>query len=364
MGILKRVFGKQASPVQTYKDFWDWFINCEGQFYEILKRRADPENGFFDLLSAKLGELKEGFYYLCGMYDENTAELILTAEGNIPNIIFVEELVRAAPCLKNWRFTALKPELPLEDVNIHMDGYDFNSENLSFYAIDHEAYPDDVDIVIVHNAYNDEDKNVITNGVYIFLDNFLGELNAVTTIDRLGVVSRDAAAGELIDIARLKDYLVWREKEFVEKYTGTRHDTENDTYSTLKAEFPDGRPLFALINTTLLDWDSKASHPWILSVEIGYQGNEEGMPDKETYGLMDEFEDEIVDQLKDFEGYLNIGRQTADNCRAIYFACKELRRPSQVLFELCKKYEGIMDATYDIYKDKYWQDFERFNRKG
>ena len=44
----------------------------------------------------------------------------------------------------------------------------------------------------------------------------------------------------------------------------------------------------------------------------------------------------IVEELKDFEGYLNIGRQTADSVREIYFACKEFRKPSKVFAQNSK----------------------------
>ncbi len=193
------------------------------------------------------------------------------------------------------------------------------------------------------------------------MDNFLGELNSVATIDKVTVIPKDQAEKELIPIAKLKEYLIWREKEFVEKYTGFRYDTEHDIYSSFEAALNNGRPLIAIMNTTLLEWDSKASHPWLLRVEITYDGNNtNGMPDNNTYELLNKFEDEVLLELKDFDGYLNIGRQTADNAREIYFACKDFRKPSKVLNELTKKYTDKLDLTYDIYKDKYWQSFERF----
>lgn len=295
------------------------------------------------------------------MYDEHTAELIFTPDGTIKNIVFVEDLVKAAPILQNWKFTALKPPLTIEDVKIVMAGYEFDSENLSFYPIDHEYYPDEVDIVVVYNDYKEEDKSTITNGTFIFLDNYLGELNSVTTIDSASVIPKEQAEKDLIPIGKLKDYLIWREKEFVEKYSGLRYNTENDSYSSLEAELENGKPLIAIINTTLLEWDRKASHPWILEVEIKYDGDDDsGMPDAETYALLNTFEDEITHELKDFDGYLNIGRQTADSERKIYFACKDFRKPSRILFDLTKKYTGKLDLMYDIYKDKYWQSFERF----
>jgi len=362
MRFLKKLFGKKAQPIRSYEDFWNWFQTNERKFYAIVKSGENPEKDFFDKLSPKLEELKEGFFYMSGMLDDNTAELVLTPDGMIKNIVFVEELVEAAPPIPNWKFTALKPALDIENVRIDMAGYSFGSENLSFYSIDNSNYPDEVDIVIVHNDYNEEDKSTLTNGTYIFLDNYLGELNSVTTIDSLKVIPKEKAEKELIPIAKLKNYLIWREKEFVEKYSGSRYDTDSYTYSCLEAELNNGRPLVAIVNRTLLEWDSQASHPWILEVEIKYDGDDNGMPDDDTYEFLNNFEEEIMLDLKDFEGYLNIGRQTADHSREIYFACKDFRKPSKVLYELTKKYSGQLDLTYDIYKDKYWRSFERFRR--
>jgi hypothetical protein len=362
MRFLKNLFGKKAQPIRSYEDFWAWFQTNELKFYAIVKSGKNPEKDFFDKLSPKLEELKDGFFYMSGMLDNNTAELVLTPDGMIKNIVFVEELVEAAPTIPNWKFTALKPALEIENVRIDMAGYSFDSENLSFYSIDNSNYPDEVDIVIVHNDYNEEDKSTITNGTYIFLDNYLGELNSVTTIDSLKVIPKEKAEKELIPIAKLKNYLIWREKEFVEKYSGSLYDTDSYTYSCLEAELKNGRPLVAIVNRTLLEWDSQASHPWILEVEIKYDGDDNGMPDDETYEFLNNFEEEIMLDLKDFEGYLNIGRQTADNSREIYFACKDFRKPSKVLYELTKKYSGQLDLTYDIYKDKYWRSYERFRR--
>ncbi len=361
MSLLKNIFGKKEQPIKSYNDFWAWFQTNQQKFYDIVKSGQNPEKDFFKKLSSKLGELKDGYFYLTGMFDENTAELVLTPDGILKNIVFVEELVASAPTISNWKFTALKPALDIGILRIKMGGYSFDCENLWFYSIDNKNYPDEIDIVIVHNDYNEVDKSTITSGTFIFLDNYLGELNSITIIDNLTVIPKDKAEKELIPISKLKDFLIWREKEFVEKYSGLRYDTENDMYSSFEAELNNGRLLVAGINTTLLEWDSKASHPWLLKIEITYDGSRSnGLPDNSTYELLNKFEDEVMLEMKDYEGYLNIGRQTADNSREIYFACKDFRKPSKVLYELTKKYSGKLDLTYEIYKDKYWQSYERF----
>ncbi len=363
MSFLKNIFGKKDELIKSYDDFWTWFQKNEKDFYIVVKNRKNIEKEFFDKLSPKLEELKDGYFYLTGMFDDNTVELVLTADGNTKNIVFIEELVASAPNINGWKFTALKPALNIEDVSIEMVGLKFNSENLYFYSNDLPNYPDEIDVCIIHNEMNDDNRQQIINGTYIFLDNYLGELDFVNNIDNLQVIAKSEAKKELVPIAKLKDFLTWRQKEFVEKYDGVRYDTENDEYSIIEGELESGNMLLAVINTKLLEWDRQASHPWLAVMTLKYDGSKNnGMPNNDDYALLGNIEDEIMLSLKDKDGNLNIGRQTANNEREIYFACKDFRKASKTFYEIQKKYSDRFEIEYDIYKDKYWQTFERFKQ--
>ena len=364
MSFIQNIFGKKEQPIQSNADFWNWFRQHEKSFFNVLSTDSDnTETKFFDHISPKLEELKDGYYLLAGMFDDHTAELIISAEGEISNMVFVEELIAAAPKIDGWKFTALKQPDENDRLAIKMDKYDFNHQNIHFTADQLEDYPDEISISLIYDQLTDLNLDTVRAGIFIFLDNYLGELDAATKIDNISIISRREAIGELIPITKLKSYLIWREKEFIEKYDGFRHDTENDAYSSFEAELPNGNGLIAIMNTTLLNWEGKASHPWLAFLTIKYDGEEYGgMPDKEDYQLMDKIEDEIMGQMKDTEGYLNLGRQTADNEREVYFACTEFRLPSKVLYEIQQKYNAQFEIKYEIYKDKYWKWFEQFNR--
>lgn len=243
MSFLKNFFKTKDEPLKSYADLWTWFQKNEKDFFNVVKNRKDIEKNFFDKLSLKLAELKDGYFYLTGMYNKDTVELVLTADGSPKNIVFVEELVAAAPTIAGWKFTALKPALNITDVSIEMAGYKFDKDNLSFYANDLPAYPDEIDITIVHNDLTEENKEQILNGAYIFLDNYLGELDFLNNIDNVKAVAKADAVNNLVPIEKLKDYLTWRQKEFVEKYEGVRYATENDNYSLLEAERVSGHGL-------------------------------------------------------------------------------------------------------------------------
>jgi hypothetical protein len=344
-----------------YKGFWDWFLTKEKDFYTIVEQRDQEaiEKDFFDSIAPKLSQINEGYYFLTGMRDDSTAELILTADGEIRNVVFIEELIEAAPQLDHWKFTALKPAQDIEKVNVTMGDYHFTKENIFFYSNEQEEYPDEIDLVFVYDG-NAENKDAITTGVCIFLDNFLGELNFATQIDTFVIMGKDQAQKELVPIEKLKDFLSWREREFKEKYKSIKRADIEEKFSILRATLNNERPLIACMNLPLLGYDAKASYPWISVLKFHYNGeNNDGLPEKEDFEKLGDIEDIVIEDLKERE-YLYIGRETADNAKECYFAGKDFR-------EISKVFKGIKDSypeykiSFRIFKDKYWQYFKYYN---
>lgn len=361
MKILKNLFAKKLPSSYFYEEFWDWFKAEEKNFFKVAKSGQNIESGFFQKLDPMLDKVHAGFFYLTGMIDENTAELIITADGDLKNMAFVEDLISAAPPIEGWRFTAHKPELDIKDVSIEMDGVKFNSDTIAFKPHVDESYPDAIKLVLYHKDSAKADKQIIINGSYIYLDNCLGEIRSITAIDYVEVEGWPDNEEGLVPINKIKDYIIWREKEFVEKYEGVKYNTEHDSYASYEAQFEDGTPLIATINTDLLAWDAKASHPWICIFTIVYDGKENnGFPTQEDFEAMDKIELEITDVLKDYLGYLNVGRQTGGDRRDIYFSCKDFREPSRMMKQIEKKFGDQFKFELDIFKDKYWSIHERF----
>jgi Family of unknown function (DUF695) len=361
MNFLKNIFGKENTKINSYNDFWNWFLQNEKTFFNVVKNNNNIHKNFFDKLSPKLEDLREGYFFVSGMFNDETAELVLTADGNVKNINFVEELVNAAPKIEGWKITAHKEPMDIENIEIEMGNYIFNSENIFFYSNDFKEYPDEIDISVIHNELNDINKEQVGNGTYIFLDNYLGEIDFINNIDNLSIIGKQESQKELIPISKLKDFLNWRRKEFIEKYEGVRYNTDDDEYSIMEAELESGNKLLAVINTTLLNWDRKASHPWICILTLKFDGKDtNGMPNDNDYKLLNEIEEEILQNLIDKDGYLYIGRQTANCERDIYFCCNNFRKPSKIFDEIQRKYHSNFEIDFEIFKDKYWQAFERF----
>jgi hypothetical protein len=362
MNFFKKILGKSTAPAKT-EQFWEWFVRNQGSFYGFVKGkdRALINVHFLVKIMPELHRLNKVFYCETGMFNDATAELVITAEGEIKSFVLVEDLVAAAPPFENWKITALKPSTRMGQVR--MDGYNFDSSNIHFFCEEEQEYPDEINLRLVHTEWTDENKKSIARGCLIYLDSLLGELDAATLIDSIGVVGPGPENKELVSMEKLGEFLHWREKEFLEKYDGTRHDTEHDTYTAFEAEYKDGHASIAVINTELLEWDAKASHPWMMVIDIDYEKTgrgRNGMPDDKHQELMSSFEDELCATLIDSAGYLNLGRETGKGKRVIYFAYKEFRISSRTVSQQISKYHQTLACTYNIYKDKYWRTMNRF----
>ncbi|MDQ0067946.1 DUF695 domain-containing protein [Chryseobacterium lathyri] len=363
MGIFDKILSKKQpeKETKTYKDFWDWFLTKEKFFFEIVKGREHIEEQFFDIISPELTKINDGYYFLSGMCDEDTAELIITVEGDVKKIIFAEELIAAAPKIDHWKFTALKPETDIENIGLKMGSLEFTKNNIYFYSNDIKGYPDEIDLVFVYENLDEENRESATTGICIFLDNFLGELNFATQIDTFSIISKSEAEQELVPIEKLKEFLLWREREFTEKYKDLEVLESEDQFSLLEATLENGMPLMATVNASLLKYDAKASYPWISVLKIFYDGkNNNGFPEEADYNTMNAIEDYAIEHLSSKDGHLYIGRETADNSKSIYFASKDFRRSSKVFDQIIKE-NPQYKISLEIYKDKYWQSFEHYN---
>src|SRR5690606_40359302 len=78
MNFLRNMFSKKENTPDsyTYSDFWKWFANNEKNFFSSVKSRENIETEFFDKLAPELNKLGYRYYFLTGMKDEHTAELI------------------------------------------------------------------------------------------------------------------------------------------------------------------------------------------------------------------------------------------------------------------------------------------------
>lgn len=365
MSFLNKLFGKEIKGTETVtfekkcKDFWDWFETKEKEYYAIVKSNTRVVEDFMDEVMPKLKEINENFNMLVGgVSSEGICDFIVTADGVIKDIVFAEEFMACAPTIAGWSFVANKPASG--DISLEMSGYVFNSKTITFLPLYDENHPDEIALRFIVEGYKAEEESVVGNALYIFLDNYLGELETVTLIDYLEVRGADMLTGEEVPLDKLKEYLHYREAEFVEKYNEVKHNSDEDSHMVCQATI-EGFPYFISVNKTLLDWDKKMSYPWIVKVEIPYAGDANGLPESKQFDFMNEVEDMVLETNEEGNNLLFIVRETGNSKRTIYFVAQDFRKASKCVKQALSLYTEKEGISFSVYKDKYWFSLAMYN---
>lgn len=361
MGFFDKLFGKGVKEANTveletqYQQFWDWFIANESKFYKTIENHERVVEDFIDIVSPKLKAINPDFNMLTGMGKDGIGELIISPDGRLKSLPFVDDFIEAAPEHERWRFISCKPSV--KGIGLNMNGFLLDEETVSFVPIHDDEYPDYIHLRFIIKECTPENEEEIGNALYMFLDNYLGEIKTMTMIDYLEVKGEEGVEGELIPVSKLSDYLSYRETEFVEKYDSVIRNSEEDTYSILESN-TDHEPLIVVVNTSFLNWDQKMSYPWVVKVSIKYKGREDGLPNKQDVTTMDEIEDLILES-----GILHsVARETGSGERTLFFATKDYRSASRDVFKTIGLFTDRFDIDYTIYRDKYWMGLEVYTR--
>jgi len=340
------------------KEFWTWFKDNAERFFQVVKLENKISANFINPVSEKLNALRNGYFLLAGMYSDDVAELIITADGDVRVIPFIEKLVNQSPTIHNWKITALKHPSERDDFAVNFSLASLSSDTLFFVFKEDKKYPDLIDIDVVHEDILDANKRLFEQGIFIFLENYIGEIQSIELIDSIEIKARHKAVGELIPISKLSSFLNWRRKEFVEKYDSVKHTTNEDEYTDYESRTNKGKTLIATINTHLLNWEHLAAYPWVAVIRLKYIGTN-GMPTIEEMEQLESIEDMLNEYLSEGLHCLNVGRETGDGLREVYFVCKGFRTPAIALDKVAKM-QMSAEIEFDIRKDKYWKLFNRF----
>lgn len=353
------MFKMDVEKRKGIQDFWYWFIDHADVFFKIIVSQEKISSDFIEVVSVQLNKLREGVFILTGMYDDETAELIITADGNVSNIPFIEELVDAAPSILNWRITSLKPPTNRPDFEVGFSHASLTADNLYFIYNEHLEYPDLIDIDVVHADITPATKRLYTQGIFIFLENYIGEMECIDLIDSIEVKATHLANGKLIPMSKLTSFLKWRHKELVEKYDQVIQSDEEDVYTGYESKTKEGHTVFATINTKLLNWNHIAAYPWITVLTFNYKKGNKGMPTDVEYKLMASIEEKVNSLMSKSQLCLNLGRETGEGRREVLYATKDFRESVKIMDEV-SSFDTPFDMKYDVFKDKYWRSLERF----
>lgn len=361
MNLMEETISRKQTGRRSADAFWEWFADNERRFREA-QGDASKVGAFLDELMARLQLFNRWLKVLIGPYARGHWELIITADADIALFSRVEELVSAAPVLKGWIFTALKPGFGLDQIRIDMYDREFSARTMQFYPEINPAYPDKIKIVLVHKEYDPAKADEFRMGSFILVENGIGELAAATRIDEYHVRSFPAESEGigLIPLDKLDKYLAWREKEFIEKYEHAGNVRPKGQWGVLEGKTLDGHLIFAAVNRAYKNWEFKPAYPWLGMVEIRYKGDKRGLPSEAQFREMDQMEKEIVSMLPP-EKVIHTGHTTINHCRTVYLFTSDYKAIANPIMDYVEeKGKAPFKMDFFIRKDKYWEGLGDF----
>src|ERR1700744_6043503 len=98
MNFLRKWFGKTPKVMDT-PNFWQWFDQNRRSFFDVVNTRNSQkiDVNFLSQVLPRLQAINSEFFCLTGMYDDHTAELIISADGSVKQFGVVEQFVASAP---------------------------------------------------------------------------------------------------------------------------------------------------------------------------------------------------------------------------------------------------------------------------
>lgn len=359
--FIREILGWSNYPksCESIPEFWIWFQNNERKFARAALRKARIEEEFYDKLSPMLNLINSDVFYLVEISKDERIVITFTSDSIIKNAYFIDELVSAAPYLDRWEFRAFRQGVPIDEAIVHLGGYLFNKDNLSFYS-SYDKNCNEVALTIVYTDFDLGRKRVIEKGVMLFLENYLGELELVANVDRVKVTGWAEHAP--FPIENLRDFIRWEASKITEKMSEIVC-TVPEYFSSVIFKSSQDKPFFAIINYNLLDWSFKSAYPWILELKLKFEGvGANNMPDDHTYSLLQKVESTFHLVLPRSIGFVFIGSETSSGKKMLFFASRDFRCLPATLRHAYFLHKEKVSLEYNIYKDLNWKNFDRFKR--
>jgi hypothetical protein len=193
------------------QEFWRWFTeNCS----RFRSMQAASREKPLDEIMEHLHEIHEGLFFEVSEPQDGICDFVITAEGRKSLFSLVDEIIAAAPSLKGWTFTALRPPMgfgfAIDYGKVHLD-----PDELWFLPLSAGENEDHLGLQIGIPKLKKRDEEEALNASRILLDTGLGERRSAETIEHVEVVSlpKDADAAGFIQLPALPEFLDWRESK-------------------------------------------------------------------------------------------------------------------------------------------------------
>lgn len=197
--------------------FWNWFQDNNQTIKNLINEIPKSQKQISHLIKHRLGFYCKELDYIIIFPKKPTqkTELIITANGNPEYFTQVTELIKYAPILKHWKFTAFIQ--PTENIDEIMDGLDepfvfqeirIKTSEIKFLPLAYDEKTKKLDIRIYLKNYNIHcDTKTWNQAIYIIIQDLLAEKVRYQNINFVQLSQMPSNNNELIELYDLQLYL-------------------------------------------------------------------------------------------------------------------------------------------------------------
>lgn len=191
--------------------FWDWFGDNHKRFRKMDESNRDE---LLDEIMQELHVIDENLFFEVSLPQDGICDFVITAEGRRNLFALVDDVIDAAPPLKGWTFTALRPALGFEFA-IDFESLHLDPKELWFAPLTGGKNDEQFGMQIGIPKLKKRDEQAALNASTIILDTGLGERRSTEEIDHVEVVPlpSDPDAEGFIQLTELPEYLDWRKSK-------------------------------------------------------------------------------------------------------------------------------------------------------
>lgn len=197
--------------------FWNWFQDNNQTFQNFFNESPKNQKQISHSIKHRLGfYCKELDYIIVFPKKPNQkTELIITANENPEYFSHVTELIKHAPALKHWKFTAFIQ--PTENINKIIDSLDepyvfqeitIKTSEIKFLSLVYDEKTKKLDIRVYLKNYNIHcDTKTWNQAIYIIMQDLLGEKASYQNINFVQLVQLPNTTVELIELYEFQFYI-------------------------------------------------------------------------------------------------------------------------------------------------------------
>jgi hypothetical protein len=199
-----------AAMSQSISQFWTWFRTNEAKLW------AMPDGGdpFWDTALTQLQRVNKGLRFEVSDPQDGRRDFVITAWGDARLFPLVEAMVAAAPGIRRWTFTALKPAMGF-DFTHHYEDVLYDPRTMWFLPLERPERPQELGLRIGVPSLRELDQDAAEFAVTVILETGLGERERAEAVHHVEVVRKpnDPAKDGYIELPDLPAYIAWRKRK-------------------------------------------------------------------------------------------------------------------------------------------------------